>query len=213
MRTTFAAMWGGGGSMVGSRGLGGMGVRCRRGGFTLPEVMTTLAVLSVVGLVAYALLNTATVLYAKNVSMNVSGMKMRTAIDRTLQSIYAADDIPELLDSGGSGIGKALDTAAAGISFTVGGGTPRLLWVTGSELRYSESGNPLDYQVLSGQVDAAHGGGAPFRIIELNGKVQLAIDLRILETSFDGVLTLYESGAPNSYFRVNTVMRPRNLVE
>lgn len=189
------------------RGRGG------RGGFTLTEVMTTVAVVSIVGLVAYALLNTATVLYAKSVSINMSGMKMRTAVDRTLQSIYLADAIPALLDAGGTEIGRPLDTAAAGISFTVDGGTRRLLWVAGNELRYSRSGDPADYDILNAQVLGSDGGNTPFRIVQVNSRIQLAIDLRIRETTYDGVLTLYEGGASNAYFRVNTMMRPRNMVE
>ena len=186
----------------------------RAAGFTLPEILVALAVVTIVGLISYSIINTATVLYAKNVALNVSGMKMRAAVDRTLQSVYAADDIPELLDADGQGIGYSLDTPSAGIAFTVDGGAQtRLLWVGDGELRYSESGDPADYDVINSTIHTEDGGATPFQILMMNDKVQLAINLRIREQSYNDFLTLYESGVSNAYFRIATIMRPRDMAE
>jgi type II secretory pathway pseudopilin PulG len=92
-----------------------MKLSSRTAGFKLIEMMFTLAIVGVVGLVLYSLLNIGTILGAKNTAVNTAHQQARMAMTRMLQDIYSAISLPYLVDSSGNIVSGA--GPAAGISF------------------------------------------------------------------------------------------------
>jgi hypothetical protein len=86
-------------------------------GFKLVELMITVALISVVGLVLFSILNTTTVLGAKNTAVNVAHQQARVAMVDMLQDLHGAVSLPALSDSTGTPYASPAPTAAAGISF------------------------------------------------------------------------------------------------
>ena len=86
-------------------------------GFKLVELMITVALISVVGLVLYSILYTTTVLGAKNTAINVAHQQARVAMIDMLQDLHTAVSLPALSDSTGTPYASPAPTAAAGISF------------------------------------------------------------------------------------------------
>ena len=86
-------------------------------GFKLVELMITVALISVVGLVLYSILYTSTVLGAKNTAINVAHQQARVAMVDMLQDLHSAVSLPALSDSAGTPYASPAPTAAAGISF------------------------------------------------------------------------------------------------
>jgi len=86
-------------------------------GFKLVELMITVALISVVGLVLYSILYTSTVLGAKNTAINVAHQQARVAMIDMLQDLHSAVSLPALSDSTGAPYASPAPTAAAGISF------------------------------------------------------------------------------------------------
>ena len=71
-------------------------------GFTLVELLVGMVVAIVVGLVLFTLLQTATVLYANNVSINETHFAARRSLDRILAKVEAASGAPTLVDNTGA---------------------------------------------------------------------------------------------------------------
>lgn len=94
-----------------------MRVSSRTAGFTLVELMITVALISVVGLVLYSILYTTTVLGAKNAAVNVAHQQARVAMIDMLQDLHSAVSLPALSDSTGTPYASPAPTAAPGISF------------------------------------------------------------------------------------------------
>jgi hypothetical protein len=86
-------------------------------GFKLVELMITVALISVVGLVLYSILYTTTVLGAKNTAINVAHQQARVAMIDMLQDLHSAVSLPALSDSSGTPYASPAPTAAPGISF------------------------------------------------------------------------------------------------
>lgn len=86
-------------------------------GFKLVELMITVALISVVGLVLYSILYTTTVLGAKNAAINVAHQQARVAMIDMLQDLHGAVSLPALSDSTGTPYASPAPTAAPGISF------------------------------------------------------------------------------------------------
>ena len=86
-------------------------------GFKLVELMVTVALISVVGLVLASILYTSTVLGAKNTAVNVAHQQARVAMVDMLQDLHAAVSLPALSDSTGTPYASPAPTAAEGISF------------------------------------------------------------------------------------------------
>lgn len=74
----------------------------RTAGFNLVEMMITVALISVVGLVLYSILYTSTVLGAKNAAVNVAHQQARVAMIDMLQDIHSAVSLPQLVDTDGT---------------------------------------------------------------------------------------------------------------
>jgi hypothetical protein len=90
-------------------------------GFTLVEIMLALFCFVVIGGIAYLLLNSGMILYAKNMSVNTAHEDTRRAINRMLRDIHAAVSVPQLIDGfnadGSLQVHTSNTTAAAGVSF------------------------------------------------------------------------------------------------
>ena len=63
-------------------------------GFTLVELLFTMAVITVVGLVLYSLLTLITVLGAKNAALNTAHQQARTAMVRMQQDLHWRFPLP-----------------------------------------------------------------------------------------------------------------------
>jgi type II secretory pathway pseudopilin PulG len=94
-----------------------MKLSSRTVGLTLVELMITVALISVVGLVLYSILYTTTVLGAKNTAVNVAHQQARVAMIDMLQDLHSAVSLPALSDSSGTPYASPAPSAAPGISF------------------------------------------------------------------------------------------------
>ena len=79
-----------------------MRLSSRTAGFTLVELMITVALISVVGLVLCSILYTSSVLGAKNTAVNVAHQQARVAMVSMLQHIHSAVSMPQLVDTDGT---------------------------------------------------------------------------------------------------------------
>jgi len=91
-------------------------------GFTLAEVMVSTAIMTVVGLMIFLILNSGMVLYAKNTAVNTAHQQARAGVDQMLQNIHSSVSIPQLVDSNLQPITTIIDGSgspvqAPGISF------------------------------------------------------------------------------------------------
>ena len=91
-------------------------IRLRSAGFTLAEISIVLAVLSIVGGLAYSMLMNSTTLLAKNVSLNSSNTILRAALDRIYSEINQANGLPKLINADGTDAASS-SGPAAGIIF------------------------------------------------------------------------------------------------
>ena len=87
----------------------------RAGGFTLGEILVSLAISGVVGLVLFSVLQAGSVLLAKNTGINVTHGNARLAGDRLLSLVQSAVASPVLVNSSLNPISG--DGPAAGITF------------------------------------------------------------------------------------------------
>ena len=83
--------------------------------FTLMETFFSTSVFSVVGLTLCSLMNTTTILGAKNTALNTAHQQARTAMVQMLQDLHSAVSLPSLVDTNGNQISGA--GPAAGIAF------------------------------------------------------------------------------------------------
>lgn len=83
--------------------------------YKLVELVFTVAIVSVLGLVLYSLLLTDTVLGAKNTAVNTAHQQARTAMLQMLQDLHGAVSLPYLVDQSGIPVSGA--GPAAGIAF------------------------------------------------------------------------------------------------
>ncbi|MGI8438171.1 MAG: PulJ/GspJ family protein [Chthoniobacterales bacterium] len=102
--------------------------RLSRRGFTLAEILVTMGISLLVGMMVFLVLNAGMVLYAKNTAVNSAHQQARSGIDQMLFNLHSSVSIPQLvdenlnsaseLDSNGSPIPRA------GISFQTFNGGP-----------------------------------------------------------------------------------------
>lgn len=83
--------------------------------FKLIELVFTTALVGVVGLIIYSVLNTGLVLGAKNTAVNTAHQQARSVMLQMLQDLHSAVSLPKLVDA--SGNNWTASTAAPGISF------------------------------------------------------------------------------------------------
>ena len=91
-----------------------------RSGFTLVEILVTTALIGVLGLIIFSVLNTGTLLGAKNTAVNTAHQQARTAMLQMTQTIRSAVSLPQLIDSAGNPTAGP----AEGVSFQVWAGGP-----------------------------------------------------------------------------------------
>ena len=94
-----------------------MKVSSQSAGFKLVELMFTVALMGVVGLVLCSILYTSTVLGAKNTAVNVAHQQARVAMVDMLQDLHSSVSLPALSDATGTAYPSPAPTAAEGISF------------------------------------------------------------------------------------------------
>ena len=90
----------------------------RPDGFTLVELMVTTAVIGVVGLALYSLLNINMILGAKNTAINTTHEQARVVMLEMLRDLHSAVSVPALADSTGAPYSSPpVSGFAEGISF------------------------------------------------------------------------------------------------
>jgi type II secretory pathway pseudopilin PulG len=94
-----------------------MRLSSRIGGFKLVELMVTIALVTIVGLILCSILYTSLTLGAKNTAVNVAHQQARIAMMDMLQDIHSAVSLPALSDATGTPYASPAPTAAPGISF------------------------------------------------------------------------------------------------
>lgn len=76
--------------------------RSRRSGLSLVELMMYLGIAAVIAGVAYSFLRTATMLYAKNMSIVRSHTNLRSVLDRLGNNLQQANSLPVLINTSGA---------------------------------------------------------------------------------------------------------------
>jgi hypothetical protein len=89
--------------------------RAHRKAYTLIEAAISSSVFSVVGLTLCSLVNTTTILGAKNTALNTAHQQARTAMVQMLQDLHSSISLPTLVDVNGNPVSGA--GPAAGIAF------------------------------------------------------------------------------------------------
>ena len=103
------------------------------GAFTLVEIMIASAVATVVGLAIFTAVNTAMMMAARNLSLNLTNNSERKALDRIEQVIQQANTMPTLITT----TGAAATSPAAGVTFDYYLGGPYVINVSGATLAAS----------------------------------------------------------------------------
>jgi type II secretory pathway pseudopilin PulG len=88
-----------------------------RSAFTLVEVMVGCAIMAIVGGMAFLVLNTGTLLFAKNTAVNVAHQEARMAMIQMEREFHSAVSPVQLVDEDGNAVSG--NGPAAGISFQV----------------------------------------------------------------------------------------------
>ena len=89
----------------------------RATGFTVAEMMISVAIVGVVAIVMYTLLNSGMTLFARNVAVNMAHQQARTGLMRVARDLHQAVSIPKLVDQNVQGMTGA--GPAAGITFQI----------------------------------------------------------------------------------------------
>jgi len=98
--------------------------------FTLVEAMTGTLIATLVGLAIFSMTNTATMMAARNFSLNLTNNHERKSLDRIEQVIQQAYTMPTLINT----TGAAASSPAAGTVFDYFLGSPYIVTVSGSSL-------------------------------------------------------------------------------
>jgi prepilin-type N-terminal cleavage/methylation domain-containing protein len=90
-------------------------------GFTLPEMLVTMSIMTLVGLMIFLVLNSGMVLYAKNTAVNSAHQQARAGVDQMLANLHSSVSIPQLTDTNLQPVSEVDSNGqplpAAGISF------------------------------------------------------------------------------------------------
>jgi Tfp pilus assembly protein PilE len=92
-------------------------------GFKLIELMFTVVLISVLGLLIYSILNISTVLGAKNTAVNTAHQQARVAMLQMMQDLHSAISLPALADATGTAYASPAPANAEGIAFQQWGST------------------------------------------------------------------------------------------
>src|ERR1039457_776567 len=97
-------------------------------GFSLVELMFTVALIGVLGLLIYSILYTSSVLGAKNTAMNVAHEQARVAMMEMLQDLHSSVSLPALANASGTPYPSPAPANAAGIAFQKWSSGPHQIW-------------------------------------------------------------------------------------
>src|SRR5205085_9311684 len=104
----------------------------RHQGMTLAEVTIGMAVLGLLGLAFFQVLNSGVILYAKNTAVNVAHEEAREGISRLTRDIHASVAVPQLRDSGFTGLSSTpvngIPPTASGVPFQLVSSGPNYVW-------------------------------------------------------------------------------------
>lgn len=100
-----------------------------RSGFTLAEVLITMAVVLVVGAILFSTLHVISLLTAKNFAINLAHQQARKSVHSLLSGIRESASIPQLIDENRVPLsGAATNGPAAGVSFQTIVAGPYRVW-------------------------------------------------------------------------------------
>jgi type II secretory pathway pseudopilin PulG len=94
-----------------------MKLSSQTGGFKLVEMMFTLVLVGVLGLIIYSLLMTGSVLGAKNTAVNTAHQQARIAMLEMVQDLHSSISLPALTNASGTPYASPAPVNAEGISF------------------------------------------------------------------------------------------------
>ena len=136
-----------------------------RGGYTLADTMVTCGLVAVIGLAVFAVLNSGSILYAKNTAANIAHDQSRIAVNRLMHDIHEAVSIPQLGHIVQGNL-AANPTAPAG-SWTPYG-TNVTFW---AETTPASTGSAaVSFQMMGGPSDP---NGGPFNVVNDPGNPEL----------------------------------------
>lgn len=106
-----------------------LSLRSSARGFTLAEMLVTMGISVLVGLMVFLVLNAGMVLYAKNTAVNSAHQQARSGIDQMLFNLHSSVSIPQLVDANLNSATELDPTTGspiprAGISFQTFNGGP-----------------------------------------------------------------------------------------
>src|SRR3954468_6470565 len=112
--------------------------RNKNAGFTIVEMLVAVAVLGLLGVVFFQVLNSGLVLYAKNSAVNAAHEEARQGILRLTRDIHSSISVPQLRDNTSShavvsstpvpGSSTPVAPTAAGLSFQNIASGPNYVW-------------------------------------------------------------------------------------
>lgn len=122
----------------------------RIAGFSLVEMMISVAIIGIAGFGVFEILRTGMILYGKNSATNVSNIQGRFGLYNLEQDLHSAASTPELTDSAGTILSSGTATGpAAGVYFQAYGGGPFQLYVGSSG---SLTASSTSVQIVTGTV-------------------------------------------------------------
>lgn len=158
-----------------------------RGGFTLTELMVSIAIGSLVAALGLTYMHVATLLTAKNLSTNYSHVSLRNSVNRMIDRIQTAGYIPVLLTSGtavsltsgsgsafltsGSATASAQSTQVMGIYYDRIVGGPYVFPSTSGSISAGATSVTVQY---SGNVYANPPAPRAYDVLLLNGATKTA---------------------------------------
>jgi hypothetical protein len=99
--------------------------RTSQAAFSMVETLAGAAAATIVGIGVFAILNTGTMLSARNLALNVTNNALRQSLDRAEQLLQQGDSMPVLIDT----TGAATTGPAAGVRFDRFVGAPYVLTI------------------------------------------------------------------------------------
>jgi hypothetical protein len=98
--------------------------KSRNAGFTSAEMVVATAVMAILGVVMFNVLNSGLILYAKNTAVNSAHQEARQGINRLTRDIHAAVSVPQLRSSSHDATYTVTGSYAVASSAPVGGVAP-----------------------------------------------------------------------------------------
>src|SRR5437867_13320337 len=96
----------------------------RNDGYTVAELAVATAVMAILGIVVFNVLNSGMILYAKNTAVNSAHQEARDGVNRLTRDIHAAVSVPQLRSSSRDNTYTASGSYAVASSAPVNGVAP-----------------------------------------------------------------------------------------